>query len=150
MVLQIITFSSCRKKMVIDPCESVSCQKNAFCNDGKCECEGNSYKVRGSCITKDANTFYFAGKGCYCIPDTFTLQIVKDATNPQVATVAYVAPWLNTTAGAITNGSYYTMPSGDSIRVLGVFDGLKGCDIKGKSCTAELLGKYKGTTGQLD
>lgn len=138
--------ASCKKK---DTCETKNCQPNAACNNGKCECV-DSYYVKGECVPKSANTFYFAGKSCYCTPDTFALIINKTSN----ASANYVMRFQPPTGGGLgsssSSGEYFAKPDGDSIRIVGILEGtFTTCQVKGKNCTTELLGKFKNPN-QID
>jgi hypothetical protein len=137
---------SCKKK---DACETKSCQPNAVCNNGKCECV-NSYYVKGECVPKSTNTFYFAGKSCYCTPDTFALIINEISANSASYQMRFQPPLGGGLGGASTTGEYFTKPDGDSIRIVGLLEGtFTNCSVKGKKCMTELLGKFKGPN-QID
>jgi hypothetical protein len=147
MFAMVFLYVACSKK----PCEFSSCPPNSICNEGKCECV-NSYKVLNACVDKGENTFYYTGKSCYAIPDTFTLEITKDPNKTQSNTVSFSAilPFGNPTqkspGNSITLGERFQSPSGDSIKVFGIFD---YSYINGKECVNELFGKFKGPN-QID
>jgi hypothetical protein len=130
---------SCKKKTV-DLCEGKTCQNNATCTDGKCACDANSYKVKDACITKDANTYYFAGKSYNCIPDTFTLKM--GITEQGYNFISCQIPFGTFSGSSSANSQRFKLPDGDSIRAVGVF---QKCNVSGIDCTTELLGKIKNT-----
>jgi hypothetical protein len=144
-----ILLSYCKPK---DACDGIKCTTNATCIDGTCVCQ-NSYNVKGECVPKDDNTFYYAGQSCYCTQDTFVALIISKK-NPNSNSAGYVMRFQAPLGGALGSsssvGEYFTMPSGDSIVVTGVLEGTYTfCDVKGKKCTSELLGKFKGPN-QID
>ncbi len=74
-----------------DPCDGKKCTSNTTCVDGTCVCQ-NSYNVKGECVAKDANTFYYAGKSCYCTPDTFALKITPSGNNTAAFSMRFQPP----------------------------------------------------------
>jgi hypothetical protein len=147
MVISLL--SSCSKTKG-DPCEGKKCPSNATCNNGKCECV-NSYYVKGECVPKSDNTFYYAGKSCYCSPDTFALIINKTPGNNSASyQMRFQAPSGGALGSIASVDSYFPKPNGDSIRVVGILQGtFTNCDVKGKNCTSELIGKFNGPN-QID
>lgn len=135
-----ILFSFC-KKAKTDPCENKICGDNAICNTGICECVANSYKVGDGCIAKSANTFYFTGKGCYSVTDTFTFEIQPSTSSATGAYFQRVTTGVTNYLSASASGNYYKKTDGDSIRTIGIF---KDIVINGKVCTNEVTGKYIG------
>ena len=139
---------SCRKTKT-NPCDGKVCPTNSTCNDGTCVCQ-NSYYVKGECVPKAANTFYFAGKSCYCTLDTFTLSINKTSATAAEYAIRFQPPLGGSLGGSLTTDSYFSSPSGDSIRFIGLLEGtFSNCLVKGKKCSTEFLGKFKGTD-QID
>jgi hypothetical protein len=132
-----------------DPCDGKKCPSNTTCDNGTCVCQ-NSYNVKGQCVPKSDNTFYYAGKSCYCTPDTFALVINKLSATAASYSMRFQVPLGGALGSASSTDSYFPMPSGDSIRVVGILEGtFTTCDVKGKKCTTELLGKFKGPN-QID
>jgi hypothetical protein len=142
-----ILSSCCKTKS--DPCDGKKCPSNTTCDNGTCGCP-DSYYVKGECVPKDDNTFYYAGKSCYCTPDTFAIVINKTSTTAAAYTMRFQSPLGGSLGSSSSKGNYFSTPSGDSISVIGILEGsFTNCDVKGKKCTSELLGKFKGPN-QID
>lgn len=132
-----------------DPCDGKKCNASATCVDGTCVCQ-NSYNVKGECVPKDVNTFYYAGKSCYCTPDTFTLKITPLGNGAAEFNMRFQPPLGGSLGGAGATGTYISNPTGDSIKVFGILEGtFSNCEVKGKKCNTELIGKFNGKN-QID
>lgn len=136
----VLLLGACCKK-TSDPCDGVKCSSNQTCNDGKCECAVPSYKLRDVCIPKSDNTYFFGGKGCYCIPDTFTLTIRPNTITGSKTDFGYSIPFGNSFGGGTIQGDFYPKNDGDSLRILTLFN---SCTVKGKTCFDEVIGKKVG------
>ncbi len=146
IVLYILS-SCCKTKP--DPCDGKKCPSNTTCDNGTCGCP-NSYYVKGECVPKDENTFYYAGKSCYCTPDTFAIIINKISATAASYSMRFQPPLGGSLGSKSAIDSYFPKPTGDSIRVVGLLEGtFTTCDVKGKKCTSELIGKFNGKN-QID